>query len=64
MEELKAKYEELYQAVYMMRHYQLRWYSFHIDADKKCMLYHQKKVDEILTKETKERKSLQQKIFK
>ena len=63
MEELQAKYEELFRAVMYLRHYQIRWNTYHIQADKNCMLKHQNKVDELLKKECKERKSLQTKIF-
>lgn len=63
MDNTEAKYEQLYQTVLKMRDLQIKSERFRCSDDRAKYLLAVRKLDDLLKAETKERKSLQAKIF-
>lgn len=63
MDATQDKYNALFEAMCSMRHHQIQSEKFRCSDDRAKYLRWQRKVDELLKAEMKERKSLQAKIF-
>lgn len=59
----EGKLNALYEAVVKMRDYQIKSEKYRCSDDRAKYLYHQRKVDDLLRAEAKERKSLQKNLF-
>lgn len=62
-EALQLKHNQLIDAVAQMRHYQEEWRKWHASDDKTRMHKWQRRVDELIAGEVKQRKAKQGNIF-
>lgn len=56
MKALQEKYNQLANQVYGMRHYQRLYFKHHASLDRTKAMRYEKKVDELIERELKERK--------